>query len=81
MRGLITNEWDRENLNFLMQTDTAELDAWYAQATPDDLVYAQELMAAYKRELDTNMRELMIEAEMEMGGYAVANSILDKFRI
>jgi hypothetical protein len=81
MNGFINNEWDRENLNFLMQTDTEELEAWYAQATLDDLVYAQILMTAYRRELALNMEELMIEAELETGSFPEANSVLDRFRV
>ena len=46
MKGLITNEWDRDNLNFLLNTKGDEFKVWFAQADEDDKAYAQELMLA-----------------------------------
>jgi len=81
---LITNEWDRDNLNFLLSTDDACLKHWHAQADADDLVYAQELLAAYSEELILKAKELRIECEMELKGTheasVVINGVLDKFR-
>ena len=78
IKGLITNEWDRDNLNFLLNTKDAELKVWHAQADADDLAYAQELLAAYSLELKLKAQELKIEAELGMlQEYNTAKSVLD----
>lgn len=78
MKGLINNDWDRDNLNFLLNTKDAELAEWHKQADADDLAYAQELLAAYSRELKLKAFELRIECEMDMlQEYNEAKSVLD----
>ena len=62
MIGLINNEWDRDNLNFLLNTKGEDFEAWWAQSDEDDRVYAQELLDAYSRELQLRSQELEIEA-------------------
>lgn len=82
--GLINNEWDRDNLEFLLNADDACLKDWYAQADADDLAYAQELLASYAEELREQARELKIECELEAKGTREADrvivGILDKFK-
>ncbi len=51
---------DRDNLNFLMQANPETLSAWYAQASEDDLEYADELLSLYAQELDEAFVELVI---------------------
>ena len=65
MKGLITNDRDRENLNFLMQCDNETLADWFQHTGTDDLDYAWELLAAYSRELELAALELRVEAELE----------------
>ena len=78
IKGLITNEWDRDNLNFLLNTKDDELKEWQKQADADDLVYAQELLAAYSLELKVKAEELRIEAELGMlQEYNTAKGLLD----
>jgi hypothetical protein len=79
MRGLITNDWDRDNLNFLLNTKGDDFQAFWAQADEDDRAYAQELMDAYSAELQLKAHELAIEAEMSLE-YAEANQVLERFR-
>lgn len=82
--GLITNDWDRDNLNFLLNTKGDDFQAFWAQADEDDRVYAQELLDAYSLELKVRSRELEIEARMELVGTQEANvvirGVLDKFK-
>lgn len=78
IKGLITNEWDRDNLEFLLNTKGDDFKAWHAQADADDLVYAQELMDAYSRELLLRSQELEIEAKLSLCGNNEAKSLLDK---
>jgi len=80
MRGLITNDWDRDNLNFLLNVKGDDFQAFWAQADADDRAYAQELMDAYSAELQLKAHELAIEAEMSLE-YAEANQILEQFRL
>ena len=79
MKGLITCEWDRDNLEFLLNTKGEDFEAFWAQADEDDRVYAQELMDAYSRELKLRAEELRIEAELAMlPKYNTAQSVLDR---
>lgn len=81
MKGLITNQWDRDNLEFLLNTRGDDFKAWYAQADADDLAYAQELMDAYSRELKLRAQELEIECNMDLNGNHEANQVIGKFRL
>lgn len=80
-RGFINNEWDRDNLEFLLKTGEKELNEWYSQATADDLAYAQELLAAHGRELQCQTQELLVEAELELKGFQQSRDILAKFML
>ena len=81
MKGLITNEWDRDNLNFLLNTKGDDFAAWYAQSDEDDKAYAQELMDAYSRELKLRAEELEIEARLALDNNPEANMIINRFRL
>ena len=52
------NNWDRDNLKFLLTADEAEFSDWFAQATNEDVNYALSLFAQYRNEL--------VVAEMEI---------------
>ena len=45
------NEYDRENLQFLLNADPETLREWYDSVSPDDIEYAAELMLQYSEEL------------------------------
>jgi len=79
MIGLINNEWDRDNLNFLLNTKGEDFEAWWAQSDEDDRVYAQELLDAYSRELQLRSKELDIEASL--GEMSEAKAVLQKFAL
>jgi len=55
------NQRDRDNLNFLLQATPESLAAWYAQASEDDLEYADELLDRYSQELDQDLFEVLID--------------------
>ena len=78
MKGLITNEWDRDNLNFLLNTKGDDFKVWFAQSDEDDKVYAQELMDAYSRELLLRSQELDIEANLVQSNNQEAKMVIDK---
>jgi len=75
---LITNEWDRDNLEFLLNTRGDAFKAWFAQADEDDKAYAQELMDAYSKELKLRAEELEIEARLD--NTQAALMVIDKIR-
>lgn len=81
MKGLITNDWDRDNLNFLLNTRGDDFQAWYAQSDEDDKIYAQELMDAYSRELKLRAEALEIEATMDLKGTPDASRVISQFRL
>jgi hypothetical protein len=75
--GLITNEWDRDNLEFLLNTKGEDFEDFWAQADEDDKVYAQELLDAYSRELQLKSQDLEIEAQLMRDGVDQAKSLID----
>ena len=79
MKGLITNEWDRDNLNFLLNTKGDDFHAWYAQSDEDDKAYAQELMDAYSREL--KLRAELLEIEARLDNTHEANMVIKRFQL
>jgi len=77
-RGLITNDWDRDNLNFLLNASPQVMKDWDAQADEDDRIYAQELLDAYAEELRLQAQDLLIEAQMSlMFEYPDARRVID----
>ena len=44
------NDWDRNNLQFLLNADDATIKDWTAQTSQDDIDYAHELLALYSEE-------------------------------
>jgi len=80
-KELEMNDWDRDNLNFLLNTKGEDFEAFWAQADEDDRVYAQELLDAYSRELKFKAEELRIESELMLqeynGNYPEAKRVID----
>ena len=77
---LITNEWDRDNLMFLLTSDEEVLQDLHAQADADDLAYAQELFAGYAEELRLRSELVLVEAEIEKIGFSDANELINKVK-
>jgi len=78
---LINNEWDRDNLEFLLNTKGDDFKGWFAQADEDNKVYAQELMDADSRELKLRAEELEIEATLALGNNLEANQVIKRFQL
>ena len=78
---LINNEWDRDNLEFLLNTKGDDFEAFWAQADEDDRVYAQELLDAYSLELKIKAEELRVEAELALSNNQEASQVIQKFRL
>jgi len=81
MVKLITNQWDRDNLEFLLNTKGDDFKAWHDQADADDLAYAQELMDAFSLELKLRAEALEIECLIDSKGTPDASRVIDQFRL
>ena len=78
---LINNDWDRDNLNFLLNTKGEDFQAFWDQADEDDRVYAQELMDAFSLELKVRSEELRVEAELALSNNQEANMVIKRFQL
>ena len=77
MKGLINNDYDRKNLEFLMSCDQETLADWFKHTGTNDLDYAWELLSAYSKELDLLAEELAVEAELEqLASYPTVEQII-----
>lgn len=70
------NEWDKDNLNFIMNASEEGFDEWLDQADNDDIDYALELIRMAKA-------ELMVQ-EMEMtdtvSNFTEANQLIERIK-
>ena len=75
------NDWDRNNLQFLLNADDATIKDWQSKITADDIDYAHELLNAFSQELREQAQALKIEAEMSLSdNYHEANMVIDRIR-
>jgi len=73
------NDWDSNNLQFLLNASDSVIKDWTAQTSPDDIDYAHELLARYSEELRERSLALRIEAELgAMSNYPDAVMVIDK---
>lgn len=73
------NDWDRNNLNFLLNADKETLEDWHNYADEDDYKYAMELLEAARMELQ--LKELLLIDEVAVEDLSDAQAVLDKFRL
>ena len=75
------NNFDRENVNFLLTATKADMEEWHRYATEDDYTYALEILRAARSELE--MQELaLLDSEVEEASDLVeARSVLSKFSL
>jgi hypothetical protein len=52
------NDWDRDNLKFIMETDDGAFDVWLDQADDRDIEYALELIRMARAELMVQEMEI-----------------------
>lgn len=75
------NEWDRDNLMFLLKAPDHVIREWFAQSTEDDRAYAAELFRLYALELKSEAQSLVIESELSKNDkeFPEAREIIRKF--
>ena len=70
------NDWDRDNLHFILNTTDESFDDWLDQADNDDVDYALSLIRTAKAELLTQEHELLDE----VNDMSDANLLIDRIR-
>ena len=70
------NEWDRDNLDFILNTTDESFEEWLDQADDSDIDYALKLIRIAKAELLTQEIELLDNVD----NTAEANSLIDRIR-
>jgi hypothetical protein len=70
------NDWDRDNLHFILNTDDSAFEEWLDQADNDDIDYALSLIRMAKAELLTQEHELLDD----ISDTAEANLLIDRIR-
>ena len=76
------NDWDKNNLNYLMSLTEDEFDEFIATMPEDDINYALELIQTRRAETAVLLEELR-DAYYEQGDMDLseAQSVLAKFRL
>ena len=73
------NEWDRDNLNFILNTSDEAFSEWMLQADEDDIDYALELISKHREEI--TLKEYLLKVDNEdVSCFDEANTVLQKFR-
>ena len=73
------NDWDRGNLDFILNSSDADLEDFYSWASDEDLMYALQLIQLAKAELAVK-EILMLEADTDLDT-SQAQAILERFRL
>ncbi len=71
------NDWDKNNLNFILSLTPKEFEDWYECLDQDDINYAMELLAMARAEVAVHIAELNDEPD----NLDLANEVLSKFRL
>lgn len=72
------DKYDRENLNFLLNSDVETLKLWYSTVDTLDHEYAQSLLTAYAEELKLKAVLLNNYTDIDLSG---AKAVLNKFKL
>ena len=77
------NDWDRNNLHFILDSDEATLEDFYSWATEDDLAYALNLVREARTELLVQEAEILDEllTDATADDVADASAVLRKFQL
>ncbi len=77
------NDWDRNNLHFILDSDEATLEDFYSWATEDDLAYALSLVREARTELLIQEAEILDEmlTDATAADVADASAVLRKFQL
>jgi len=80
MEEINMNNWDRDNLNFILNTTDEAFSDWMLQADSDDIDYALELITKHREEI--YLKEYLLKCDnVEILDTKEASTVLQKFRI
>ena len=81
--GLEMNDWDRNNLHFILDSDEATLEDFYSWATEDDLAYALSLVREAKTELLLQEADILDEmlTDATEDDVSEASAMLKQFQL
>lgn len=71
------NDYDRNNLQFIMSLDEKQFDEWYTSISDDDVEYALELIQQARLELNMKIHEVTDE----VADTSLAKAALKKFML
>lgn len=72
------NDWDKDNLHFLLTVDPEVFEDWLAQADEDDVEYAIELLQQAKSELLLQKMEILDDVEDTTDAKSILQKIKDR---
>ena len=70
------NEWDKDNLDFIMKSNETEFQCWLEQADSDDIDYAMDLLRQSKMILTEQMASLFDD----VGDCKEANEVINRIK-
>ena len=73
------NNWDKGNLNFILNSTDEDMEDFLSWASDEDLRYALELIQLAKAELEVKEIE-MLETEAD-DDFSQAQAVLERFRL
>jgi len=71
------NDWDKNNLQFILSLNEDEFEDWYACLDEDDIQYAMEILKQARTEVNMQLVALVDEVE----DVSDAQSILKQFTL
>ena len=73
------NNWDKGNLDFILNSSDADMEDFYSWASDEDLLYALQLIQLAKAELELEVIEIIdTEADQDL---TQAQAVLGRFRL
>jgi hypothetical protein len=72
------NDWDKDNLKFLLQSDSETIDEWFHYSDKDDIKYALELIRTARNEMLVYELNLMDDVEHVNDAKEALKNILTK---
>jgi acylphosphatase len=73
------NNWDKGNLNFILNSTDEDMEDFLSWASDEDLRYALELIQIAKAELEVKEIEMLDEEANE--DFSQAQAVLERFRL
>jgi hypothetical protein len=78
-KGVDMNNWDKGNLDFILNSTDADMEDFLSWASDEDLKYALELIQIAKNELAIQEIEMLEANAVE--DFSQAQAVLERFRL